>query len=69
MKAMTCYVSLYGVPTEVHVMYRIFFYLNFCSGVARPRPTGDMGEQYGQHGMDGLSKSAVIVVWTTLPSC
>ena len=42
-----------------------FFYLNFCSGVARPRPTGDMGEQYGQHRMDGLSKSAVIVVWTT----
>ena len=45
------------------------FHLKFCSGVVRPDPTGDMGEQYGQRRMDGLSKSVVVVVGTTLPSC
>ena len=42
------------------------FHLNFHLGVVRPGHTVYMGEQYDQHRMDAFSKSAVVVVWTTL---
>ena len=45
---------------------RVFICLNFCLDVVRAGHTGYMGEQYDQHRMDALSKSAVMVVWTTL---